>query len=593
MSSQLAVSTGQYTDKGRKRINQDFHGVLTPKEPLLTTKGIVVALADGISSSDVSQIASASSVQGFLSDYFCTSEALSVKKSVYQVLGSINSWLYSQGQNSPHRYDKDKGYVCTFSALVFKSTTAHIIHIGDTRIYLLRDGELKQITEDHRLWVSTEQSYLNRALGVSSHLDVDYDNLPLIEGDTFVLMTDGVYESVTDEFIVETINNADVSNSENELDQAAKTIIEEAYKQGSTDNLTIQIINIETLPNKSVDEVVQELTSLPFPPILEARAEFDGYTIVRSIHASSRSHVYLALDRMLDKSLDNEVSNRENDAATPVILKTPSTELQNNPEYLERFLLEEWVARRINNAHVLKPCLQTRSSNYLYIAMEYIEGQTLTQWMIDNPKPSLEIVRGIVEQIAKGLRAFHRLEMLHQDLRPENIMIDHSGVVKIIDFGAVKVAGLMEITSPLERSTMFGTAQYMAPEYFLGESGLFSSDLFSLGVITYQMLSGRLPYGAEVAKCKTRSAQNRLKYASVLNDDREIPAWIDTVLKKAVHPNPYKRYEELSEFLYGLRHPVATSLPMPLMERNPILFWKSVSLVLAISTLVLLVAQLY
>ena len=87
-------------------------------------------------------------------------------------------------------------------------------------------------------------------------------------------------------------------------------------------------------------------------------------------------------------------------------------------------MMEEWVARRIDSPHVLKPCLPSRKRNFLYVATEYIDGQTLTQWMIDNPKPTLEAVRGIVEQIAKGLRAFHRKEMLHQDLRPDNIMVD-------------------------------------------------------------------------------------------------------------------------------------------------------------------------
>jgi serine/threonine protein kinase len=80
----------------------------------------------------------------------------------------------------------------------------------------------------------------------------------------------------------------------------------------------------------------------------------------------------------------------------------------------------------------------------VYVATEFIDGQTLSQWMIDNPRPDLETVRGLVEQIAKGLRAFHRLEMLHQDLRPENIMIDKTGTAKIIDFGATRVAGLVE-----------------------------------------------------------------------------------------------------------------------------------------------------
>ena len=253
--------------------------------------------------------------------------------------------------------------------------------------------------------------------------------------------------------------------------------------------------------------------------------------------------------------------------------------------------MEEWIARRINSAFVLKPCLQTRKRNYLYIVTEFIEGTTLAQWMLDNPKPDLETVRGIVEQIAKGLRAFHRMEMLHQDLRPNNIMIDNNGTVKIIDFGSTLVASIMEISSPIERNNILGTAQYTAPEYFLGESGTTRSDMFSLGVIAYQMLTGKLPYGAKVAQSRTKNAQNKLAYESLLDDDRELPAWIDEAMRKVLHPNPYKRYEELSEFLFDLRHPNKTFLNKtrpPLMERNPVLFWKSVSFILAVIIVIIL-----
>src|SRR6185436_1686839 len=134
--------------------------------------------------------------------------------------------------------------------------------------------------------------------------------------------------------------------------------------------------------------------------------------------------------------------------------------------------------------------IQWRRQKYLYVVTEFVDGQTLPQWMIDHPKPDLETVRGIVEQIARGLQAFHRREMLHQDLRPENIMIDKTGTVKIIDFGSTKVAGVSEATPSIDRNDMLGTAQYTAPEYFLGESGTPRSDIFSLGVITFQMLSG-------------------------------------------------------------------------------------------------------
>ncbi|PCI04398.1 MAG: protein kinase [Hyphomicrobiales bacterium] len=563
MAKQLKISVGQHTDKGRKEINQDFHGVYIPEEPQLTSKGIAIALADGISSSNVSQIASESTVASFLDDYFCTSEAWSVKKSAQQVLTATNSWLHAQTRQSQYRYDKDRGYVCTLSAMVIKSTTAHIFHVGDTRIYRLRDKALEQLTTDHRLWVSQDKSYLSRGMGINAQLEIEYKSLQVEAGDIFLFATDGVYEFASSRFII----NAIAKNA-NDLDQAAKLIVEEALEQDSDDNLTAQIIRVDELPSKDVDEAYQQLTQLPFPPILEARMELDDFTIIREVHASSRSHVYLAVD---------------NETSTPVIMKTPSVDLQGDPAYLERFLLEEWIARRINSPYVLKPCMQNRKRNYLYITSEFIDGQTLTQWMIDNPKPDLETVRGIVEQIAKGLRAFHRLEMLHQDLRPANIMIDTTGTVKIIDFGSTKVAGISEISTPIEQSNLQGTAQYTAPEYLLGESGTSRSDIFSLGVITYQMLTGKLPYGAEVAKTKTKAAQKKLQYMSVLDDEREIPAWVDDTIKKSVHPDPYKRYETLSEFLYELRHPSKEFLNKtraPLLDRDPVIFWKAISLIL-------------
>jgi hypothetical protein len=194
--------------------------------------------------------------------------------------------------------------------------------------------------------------------------------------------------------------------------------------------------------------------------------EFDGYTIVREVHASSRSHIYLAID---------------GESGARVIIKIPSIDLGGDAAYLESFLMEEWIARRIDSAHVLKAAPQTRKRNYIYVVTEFIEGRTLAQWMIDDPAPDLETVRGILEQTAKGLQAFHRLEMLHQDLRPENIMIDGAGTVKLIDFGSTRVAGIDESASRSERRQMAGTLQYAAPEYFLWEEGSTRSDQYSLG----------------------------------------------------------------------------------------------------------------
>jgi serine/threonine protein kinase/serine/threonine protein phosphatase PrpC len=571
MSEYLQVAVGQASDKGRKSVNQDFYGVYIPHEPQLGTKGIAVAIADGISSSDVSHIASQAAVTGFLEDYFCTSEAWSVKKSVQRVLTATNAWLYAQTRQGRDCYDKDRGYVCTLSALVIKSTTAHLFHVGDTRIYRLRDGELEQLTNDHRLWISPEKSYLSRAMGIDSHLELDYRTLSLEIGDVFLSATDGVYEFVSSTDIINAFNKAD-----EDLDTLAKTIVDQAFQQGSDDNLTLQIVRIDDLPAQDNNELFLSMSDLPFPLLLEARMVFDGYTIIRPLHASSRSHVFLAKDK---------------DSDTQAVIKIPSIDLRNDPAYLERFMMEDWIAKRINNPHVLKPCAQTRKRSFLYVVTEFIEGQTLAQWMLDHPKPDLETVRGIVEQIGKGLRAFHRMEMLHQDLRPANVMIDNSGTVKIIDFGSTQVAGVEERLTAAKSNHLMGTAQYSAPEYFLGESGTPRSDLFSLGVIAYQMLTGKLPYGAEVAKCKTRAAQNKLRYDDIRFDQPAIPAWVDDAICKAVNPNPWKRYEEVSEFLFDLRHPNQAFLNKhrpSLLERHPLAFWKGVSLMLAILVIVLL-----
>ncbi len=572
MSDTLKVSIGQWSAKGHKSTQQDFHGASVPKASALISKGVALALADGISSSEVSQEASQYAVAGFLADYYCTPDAWSVKTSVERVVTAVNSWLHAQTQRSQYRFERDRGYVCTFSALVLKSRTAHVFHVGDTRVYRLAGAALEQLTTDHRVHVGGGHTFLGRALGIDPHVDIDYRAMPVTQGEVFLLTTDGVHEHMDAGFVTMAI-----SHHTDDLDAAARAIVDEALRRGSDDNLSAQILRIDALPAHEANELFEQAGTLSLPPLIEPRMAFDGYTILRELHVSHRSHIHLARD----------------DATGQVVaIKTPSTDLRDDPIYLERFLLEEWVARRIDSPHVLKAHSAARARSYLYVASEYIDGQTLAQWMRDHPRPRIDAVRDIVEQIARGLRAFHRLEMLHQDLRPENIMIDVHGVVKLIDFGAVRVAGLAEMTGLERGEAILGTEQYTAPEYFVGEGGTPRSDQFSLGVIAYQMLTGRLPYGAEVARLSGRAALSKLHYEPAFDADREIPAWIDGVLRKAVHPSPIKRYDSLSEFVHELRHPSREFLARnraPWIERNPTAFWKGLSLLLFVLVLALLV----
>ncbi|UFS63243.1 protein kinase [Sulfurimonas sp. HSL-3221] len=563
MNTAVKLTVGSHTDKGRKPLNQDFHDLRIPDDTLLCTKGAAAALADGISSSEVSQVASQVAVVSFLEDYFSTPETWSVGRAARQVLKATNSWLYAQTRRGPERFDMDKGYVCTFSALVLRGRSVHLFHIGDARIYRLRDGVLEQQTEDHRLRISPSESYLSRAMGMDSQLIIDHAVLSAEAGDVFLLMTDGVYEHILDEDILQHLQERG-----DDYDGAAEALVNRALENGSGDNLTLMLMRIDALPDQAIDERYKEVIEKPFAPLLEPRSEFEGYRIVRTLSRTSRSHVYLAVDMQTD---------------TPAVLKTLATELQHDRTQVERFLTEEWIARRVSNAHLLKAYPQQRPRAYLYTVTEYVEGQSLAQWMTDNPRPDLETVRRYAEQIARGLLALHRREMVHQDLRPENILIDATGTLKIIDFGSVKIEGIQETVPEREGTQMPGTAHYSAPEYFLGGAGTTRSDLYSLAAILYRMLSGSSPYGLKVARTKQRSEQKKLKYVSLATEGRGVPVWFDEALRKALDPDPERRYEDVAEFVYDLRHPNRAFLNKsrpPLIERDPVRFWQGLSLLL-------------
>ncbi|MCJ2064117.1 bifunctional serine/threonine-protein phosphatase/kinase [Methylobacterium sp. J-088] len=567
--SALTVTIGQHSAAGRKAENQDFHGTLVPSPPALGLKGIAVALADGISSSAAGAAASETAVKSFLGDYYATPDTWSVKNAAQRVIAAADSWLYAQTRRGLDPNDADRGYVTTFDALILKGRSAHIFHVGDARICRVSGRSLEQLTEDHRVVVSAAESYLGRALGVTGRAEIDYQNLAIAAGDIFVLTTDGVHEHVRPREIVAAIMAAD------DLDAAARTIVEAALAAGSPDNLTIQIVRVDAVPEGEAADLLGDVEGLDPAPLLDPPAEFDGYRLLRILHSGARSRVYLAED--------GETGGR-------VALKVLSLDLRDDPAQRKRVALEEWIARRIDNPHVLKAHPPARRRSHLYTVMRYVEGQTLTQWMRDHALPELENVRGLVEQLVKGVQAFHRKEMVHQDLRPDNVLIDSNGIVQVIDFGATHVAGVVEGDPRIDPAEILGTVQYTAPECFLGVASTAASDVFSVGVIAYQMLTGRLPYGDAVPRARTAAAQRRLRYASALPVRPLLPVWVDGALRKAVHPDPLKRYATLSEFVHDLRHPnpAFTDTRRPaLLERDPLLFWRLLSLVLGIVALTL------
>lgn len=568
--SQLGVCAGQYSDKGLKSQNEDCLGMCVPEQPALTLKGMSAVIADGVSSAEAGKEASETCVRSFINDYYSTPDAWSVKVSAQRVLTALNRWLYGQGQ---HFIDAHRGYISTLSILVIKSRMAHLFHIGDSRVYRWREGALEQLTMDHAAAISESKAYLTRAMGMDVRLEVDYRTEDVQLGDVYFLSTDGVHDFVSRAQLQSFLQRAE---GEADMHALCQEMVELALAQGSDDNLSCQFVRVDSLPDANAEDVYQQFSELPFPPFLEPGMVLDGYRIIREIHASSRSQLYVVEDV---------------ESGQYWVMKTPSVNFQDDPAYIERFIMEEWIGRRIDSVHVVGVPKDSRKRSCLYYLSEYAEGQTLADWIAANPKPDLGKVMEVFKQLVKGVRALHRKDTLHQDLKPDNIVITADGTIKLIDFGSCRVGGVAEIDTPFVRDDILGTATYAAPEYRLGRQASTQADQFSLAAILYEMLTGKPPYGEAFEQCTTAQGFSRLTYQPIYQFHPMVPVWFDGAIRKALQMSPDLRYESLSEFIFDLEHPNQSflkSVRQPLLERNPLQFWKLLSGLLFASNLLTL-----
>ena len=534
-SEQLVVAYGGYSSEGPKDENQDAFAASQPQG----FKGAVAVIADGVSTATQAQMASQTLVTQFIEEYFATPESWAIKTSVVRVLNALNRWLCHHD-----------GMVTTFSALIIRGNRVHIFHTGDCRIYRLRDDEFEQLTHDHR-----SGSYLTRALGMDVRVEVDYIAEAALVADRFLLSSDGVHD---------VLNGSELRALSRgpSLETCAREMVEKSLSKGSQDNCTCLLVDLVALPEENIDEAHLRLTQQVIPPRMDTGVTIDDYKVIRPLHIGTRSLVYLVEDPECNR----------------YVMKTPSVNFEDDPRYLESFVREEWVGKRIQNPRVMRIHERPVKSKFLYHIAEFVEGQTLRQWISDHPRPSIEEVRWIANDLVRALRAMHRQQMLHLDVKPENVMIDLSGNVKLIDFGAVYVTGFDEVVT--DNSLPEGAVGYAAPEILLNQPATESSDLYSLGVVVYEMLTGKLPFSTPLAT--SQSAWLNRDYISLANSGRDdIPEWLNLALQKSMAHLPENRYEALCEFDSDLSRPNPTLMrriaSAPFIERNPLLFWKLVS----------------
>ncbi|WP_309381187.1 protein kinase domain-containing protein [Cerasicoccus frondis] len=575
LKPQLKVRNGQATSPGVKPENEDCLGLRLPSDAQLAIKGVAAVIADGVSVAEAGKQAAEICVQSFLNDYFDAPDTWTVKRAGGEVTRSINNWLFGLGSgfSSP-----DRGYVSTFSAVVLKSNTAHIFHVGDSRIWQLCGHNLSQLTQDHSVRIGGGPAQLTRAMGLESRVEADYESRLVQAGDAFLLTTDGVHGFVDKEEI-----EAIVRFGLDDPDAACQRLIDVALERGSNDNLSALLFVVDELVLAGVSEVYRELTRLPFPPDLAPGMKIDGLLVEEEISATSRSQLYrVKCER----------------SGARYVMKTPSVNFEDDPAYLERFVTENWTARRLDHLHLLHAAKREGEAHFLYNLYEYVEGPTLAQWMQQQNEVNIPAVIELVRQVISGVRALHRNDILHQDIKPANVIVHPERGAVIIDYGSCHMSGLEEIQAPFEHLRALGTVTYSAPEYRLGKTPTRLADLFSIGVLAYELLTGQHPYGGAYERATNLRELSCLQYTSTSQYNPLVPEWMDGAIRKAVQINPQLRYQVFSEFEYDLQHPnpkLMDSAWRPLMERGSLKFWKNFALLLLIAqvgTLIILLKLL-
>jgi serine/threonine protein phosphatase PrpC len=551
----VRASVGFYSETGPRKRNEDFAGAVFGWELPEPRRDVVAAIADGIGGAKGGRVAAETAVRGFLDGFCDLPETMEVRHAAARVVNALNGWLYSQSRRDP----KLTGMGCTFTALVLRGRLAHVLHVGDTRVYRLSGDRLTCLTTDHvRERGPGRSGVLYRALGVETEARLDYASQPMALHDRFLLSSDGVHGFLSLEDIAEIMRERSASAD------TARALVTAALRAGSTDNCTALVVDVVDLPTADSADVGAAVMRLPLIPVPVAGETIDGFVLKVLVSDGRYTRLFGAVD---------EIEGGE------VVLKFPKPQVAAVDTLRAAFAREAWVGARVHSPWVgrtieLPPGRQT----CLYTVMPLHQGELLETRITRAPALGLEEGRNIAIKLAQAVAALHRADIIHRDIKPDNVILEPGGSLKLIDLGVVRVPGLED--SPPENIP--GTPGFMAPEMFAGEPGNEATDIYALGVTMFRAFTGEFPYGNPDGPPR----RERPKPLALLRPD--LPAWLQATLGRAIALDPAERFRDVTEFAVEMeagpaRAPVAARRPLTLYERAPVRFWQGVAALLALA----------
>ena len=554
----LQISAGYVSLPGPRERNEDFCGLVTPSGSELATKGVLAALADGVSGGVGGREAAESTVRGLLADYYATPDTWTVPHALDRVLQAVNQWLF--GRSGANR--ELAGMATTLSALVVRGRHYYVAHVGDSRIYLMRNGRLQQLTTDH-VWDHPEMHHvLTRAIGLDAATVIDYADGTLEKGDVFMLVSDGVWEPLGD------LELARCAVQDSDAKAAANALVGAAIAAGGNDNASALVLRVHELPHNAWhDTLAEQAHSLPVPPRLRPGQGLDGFVVLELLHDSRATLLYKV--RRPDGSLG--------------VLKTLQPTLADDREQCAALLAEEWLARRVISHYFpqIVP-LAAEQRSFLYYLMSFHDGATVREHLAVGRHFTVAEAVTLGIRVLKGLATLHRMDIVHRDIKPDNLHLGTDGKLRILDLGVAQSAlGQIEQGVP-------GTPSFIAPELFAGGAATAQSDLFATGVTLYHLLTRKYPYG-EIEPFQHPRFGDPLPPTRYRPD---IPGWLESILLKAVARDPKLRFETSEEFLLALergeRRPLVMPLRTPLAARDAARLWQSIATVAVVINLLLL-----
>jgi len=346
---------------------------------------------------------------------------------------------------------------------------------------------------------------------------------------------------------------------------AARALAAAALEAGSNDNCTALVLDVVQLPNASSADIRAALARLPLIGAPSPGQSVDGFALKALLSDGRYSRLFGASDEP---------------AGGEVVVKFPKPQSTSDQILRLAFVRETWAAGRVNSPFVcrvieLAPGRQTS----LYTVMPLYQGELLETRLARRPALGLEEGREIGIKLARAGAALHRAGIIHRDIKPDNVILESGGALKLIDLGTVRVLALEDFPP----RGIPGTLAYMAPEMAAGEPGNEATDIFALGVAMFRAFSGEFPY----ANPDAVSAPRRERPVELCALRPDLPAWLGAALARAVARDPRNRFSDMMAFAAELEAGPAHMGPLirrkrTFYEREPVLFWQIITALLAL-----------